>query len=96
MSSAMQSRRPVLAPWPQSSGRTHGRGSADKILIAFDHACLQNDLEIASLLLVEYERVITRPPIPRDARGRLEMERLIGAHSRLWELRRLSAEAGES
>ena len=92
MASSMRSNRQHLASWPVTHVPAHDRRIGDKILIAFDHACLQNDLEIAALLLIEYERIVTRPPITRDAPRRLEMERLVAAHSRLWELLRADAE----
>jgi hypothetical protein len=64
---------------------------SDRILAAFGHACEQDDLEVAALLLTEFERVVTRKPITLDTDGRREMADLISAHRRLWQLLRPNA-----
>jgi hypothetical protein len=63
----------------------HVRRIGDKILLAFNDACDNDELEVAALLLVEYERVVTRPPIGLGTERRREIESLVAAHSRLWE-----------
>ena len=63
------------------------RRLSDKILIAFHHACDQNDFEIAEQLLKILEQIITRRPANPDQNRRKNMESLIAAHERLWLLR---------
>jgi hypothetical protein len=61
---------------------------SDKILAAFDHACEHDDLEVAALLLTEFERVVTRKPVTLGMDRRRVMEDLISAHGHLWQLLR--------
>ena len=63
------------------------RRLSDKILIAFHHACDQNDFEIAEQLLRILETMITRRPAAPDQNRRKNMESLVAAHERLWLLR---------
>jgi len=77
--------------------RKHGGGSnslprytrrlSDKILIAFHHACDQQDLEVAEQLLQVVQMMLTRRGVPQDATKRHDMESLVAAHERLWHLR---------
>jgi hypothetical protein len=67
------------------------RRLSDKILIAFHHACDQEDLEVAAWLLDVLESLTRRPytqPIGTDQEAK---EGLIAAHERLWKLRRPEA-----
>lgn len=91
MLTAIKSKREFFAPQPATPVQAQRRRTSDKILAAFDHACEQDDLEVAALLLVEYERVVTREPTAIGKVRRREMESLISAHSRLWELLRSNA-----
>jgi hypothetical protein len=84
-------RRDLFARPPVTHFQPPSRRMSDKIMIAFDHACEQNDLEVAAVLLIEYERVVTRVPIALGMDRRREMENLISAHGRLWELLRSNA-----
>jgi len=63
------------------------RRLSDKILIAFHHACDQNDFEVAEKLLQILEMMITRRPTLPDQNRRKNMESLVAAHERLWLLR---------
>ena len=63
------------------------RRLSDKILIAFHHACDQNDFEVAQQLLSILEMMITRRPMAPDQNRRKNMESLVAAHERLWLLR---------
>jgi hypothetical protein len=72
--------------WSAPQLALHLRRMGDKILAAFGHACEQDELEVAALLLVEYERFITRPPINLSSERRSEFGTLISAHARLWAL----------
>jgi hypothetical protein len=91
--SSMQA-QPVSDSASPAPGHTpRMRRIGDKILAAFEHASERNELEVAALLLIEYERVVTRIPISLGGERRREMESLISAHNRLWELLRSSVAA---
>ena len=64
------------------------QGIGERMLNAFNDACENDNLEVAALLLIEYERIVTRPPISLDAARRREMEDLVSAHNYLWDLLR--------
>lgn len=74
------------APFMHSQPR--GRRLTERIMAAFDQACEQDDLEVAALLLTEFERIVARKPITPGMDRRREMQELISAHSRLWQLLR--------
>jgi hypothetical protein len=63
------------------------RRLSDKILIAFHHACDQEDFEVAERLLGILEQMLTRRTVPVDANRRKGIESLVAAHERLWHLR---------
>lgn len=65
----------------------YSRRLSDKILIAFHHACDQDDYEVAEELLSILERILTRRPAHPDANRRKSIESLVAAHERLWHLR---------
>ena len=67
--------------------RRHARRLSDKILIAFHHACDQGDFEVAEQLLHILEMMLTRRPLTADGTRRRNMESLVAAHERLWNLR---------
>ena len=76
-------RSPVRgAPQPRQTRRL-----SDKILIAFHHACDQEDFEVAEELLRLLELMLIRRPIQPDVNRRKNMESLVAAHERLWLLR---------
>ena len=73
---------------PGSGGAPrYSRRLSDKILIAFHHACDQNDFEVAEQLLQVLEMMLTRRPLTPDGTRRRNMESLVAAHERLWHLR---------
>ena len=62
------------------------RRLSDKILVAFHQACDQADFEVAERLLGVLERMLRRrPPVPNKRRH--DMDSLVAAHERLWQLR---------
>ena len=63
------------------------RRLSDKILIAFHSACDQADCEVAEQLLHVLEMMLTRRPLAQDGTRRRNMESLVAAHERLWQLR---------
>ena len=65
----------------------YSRRLSDKILIAFHHACDQGDFEVAEQLLHVLEMMLTRRPLTPDGTRRRNMESLVAAHERLWDLR---------
>ncbi len=65
----------------------HSRRLSDKILLAFHHACDQNELDVAEQLLVVLENMIKHRPVHPDQNRRRTMDGLIAAHERLWYLR---------
>jgi hypothetical protein len=76
---------------PQNAPRL-GRRLSDKILVAFHHACDVSDLEIADALLRALETIVTRKPSPHQSGRRRDMESLVAAHERLWQLRNPDAD----
>ena len=80
----------AVAEAGSKSGGTQVRYSrrlSDKILIAFHHACDQDDYEIAQRLLHILELMLNRRPTAPDANRRKSIENLVAAHERLWHLR---------
>jgi len=78
------------------SGDTHRytRRLSDKILIAFHQACDQADFEVAERLLGVLETMLKRsPPVPNQRRR--DVNTLVAAHERLWQLRHPYATAEE-
>ncbi|HEX7390369.1 MAG TPA: hypothetical protein VF286_09670 [Acidiphilium sp.] len=69
---------------PQSR---YSRRLSDKILIAFHHACDQDDYEVAEQLLVVLEKMLARRAANPDTNRRKSIESLVAAHERLWHLR---------
>lgn len=68
---------------------TYNRRLSDKILIAFHHACDERDLEVARQLLKILEVVVNSQKMPAERNRRREVESLVGAHHRLWNLRNI-------
>lgn len=63
------------------------RRLSDKILIAFHHACDQQDVEVAKNLLIVLEFMTRRPSALPGGVERRVKETLVAAHERLWQLR---------
>lgn len=72
---------------PGATPVRYSRRLSDKILIAFHHACDQDDYEIAKQLLTILEMTLNRRPAVPDANRRKSIESLVAAHERLWHLR---------
>jgi len=75
---------------PRRDHRPGGRQTrrlSDKILIAFHHACDQDDFEVAEQLLSILAMMLNRTPPAVPTRRRHDMETLVAAHERLWQLR---------
>jgi hypothetical protein len=63
------------------------RRLSDKILIAFHHACDQEDIEAAAELLNVLELMINRMPTLPAGTDRRTKDSLVAAHERLWQIR---------
>ena len=75
------------APQAGTSVRRHTRRLEDKLLVAFHHACDVSDVEVARLVLHILELMLGRRPAQPDPNRRRNMEGLVAAHERLWNLR---------
>ena len=64
-----------------------GRRLSDKILVAFHQACDAGEYDVAENLLRTLELMLTRKPLPALIGRRRNMENLVAAHERLWQLR---------
>ena len=64
----------------------YSRRLSDKILIAVHYACDQNDYEVANALLDSLEMMLIRPALTRDGMRHRNIESLVAAHERLWNL----------
>ncbi len=67
--------------------RRHTRRLEDKLLVAFHHACDVADIEVARHVLQILELMLARKPPQPDPNRRRNMEGLVAAHERLWNLR---------
>jgi hypothetical protein len=85
----MEIARPRESEARDASGAAprYSRRLSDKVLIAFHHACDQEDFDIAQELLGILEKILTRRPVAPDGNRRRSMESLVAAHERLWHLR---------
>lgn len=81
--SGTESRAPQVA----APVRRYTRRLEDKLLVAFHHACDVADIEIARHVLHILELMLSRKPAQPDPNRRRNMEGLIAAHERLWNLR---------
>jgi hypothetical protein len=70
----------------------YNRRLSDKIQTAFDHACDEGELAVASDLLVTLELVLLRVA-PRPDRREAIVASLMTSHERLWHLRSMAGEA---
>jgi len=86
----MRSDKPSRNPCASQSGRpiSPPARSEHKILAAFEIACQRDEPEVAAPLLARYEKAITQVPKSAASDWRHEIEVLICAHRRLWELLR--------
>jgi hypothetical protein len=68
----------------------YSRRLSDKIQAAFDHACDEGELQVATDLLVTLELVLLRVA-PRPDRREAIVAPLMASHERLWHLRATGA-----
>jgi len=66
----------------------YSRRLSDKIQAAFDHACDEGELIVATELLQTLELVLLRSP-PRPERRETVVAPLLASHERLWHLKSL-------
>lgn len=74
-------------PLPAGPARRHTRRLEDKLLVAFHHACDVADIEVARHVLQILELMLARKPTHPDPHRRRNLEGLVAAHERLWNLR---------
>ncbi len=74
-------------PQPITPLRRHTRRLEDKLLVAFHHACDVSDIEVARHVLQVLELMLSRKPSQPDPNRRRNMEGLVAAHERLWNIR---------
>lgn len=67
--------------------RRYTRRLEDKLLVAFHHACDVADIEVGRHVLQILELMLSRKSAQPDPNRRRNMEGLIAAHERLWNLR---------
>ena len=71
---------------PSGDKERYSRRLSDKIQAAFDHACDEGELIVASQLLETLELVLLRVP-PRPERRETVVAPLLASHERLWHLK---------
>ena len=64
----------------------YSRRLSDKIQAAFDHACDENELQVAAELLTTLEVVLLRVA-PKPDRREAVVAPLMASHERLWHLK---------
>lgn len=69
-----------------SPGALHARRLTDRIMLAFQQACEQGDLDTAGALLRVLETMMARQA-QMEGNRRRNVESLVAAHERLWHLR---------
>ena len=77
----------LVTPQQGAPVRRHTRRLEDKLLVAFHHACDVADIEVARNVLHILELMLSRKPSQPDPSRRRNMEGLVAAHERLWNLR---------
>jgi hypothetical protein len=80
--------------YPPLSVTSRNRLLSDRILIAFNQAYEQDDLDVAERLVRVFETLSRRALKPNTNRRR-EMDNLVAAYQRLWLLRRRNAGTSE-
>lgn len=77
-----------MADAQQTSGdkERYSRRLSDKIQAAFDHACDEGELTVATELLATLELVLLRTP-PKPDRRESVVAPLLASHERLWHLK---------
>ena len=77
-----------------SGAPRYARRLSDKILIAFHHACDESDFVVAEQLLQVLERMQAGQPLAADGNRRRNVETLVAAYERLWQLRHPDTRGG--
>ena len=73
---------------PRGRVEGHRRRLSDKVLVAFHQACDQGDFEVADRLVRILEMVLNRRLLAKpDRRQRGDLDTLVAAHERFWQLR---------
>ena len=80
---------------PSGDKERYSRRLSDKIQAAFDHACDEGELTVATQLLETLELVLLRVP-PRPERRETVVAPLLASHERLWHLKSAVAPAQAS
>ena len=83
--STQQPHPPDVTNTPAVGVRTGGRRRGDAILIAFNHAFEQGDLEVAVQLLIEYQKINAGSPLLVTVDRRKRPDTTASTLSRLWE-----------
>ncbi len=78
-------RPPVVIHNHAAQARPSGRRRGDAILIAFNHAYNQGDLEVASQLLIEYQNLNSEAPLLLTVDRRKRPDDTSSAISQMWE-----------
>jgi hypothetical protein len=68
-------------------GGTKTKSLSDHVIIAFHRACDHSDLGLAKGLLDIVDSMQGWAPVYDEPRSQHDMEILVGAHQRLWNLR---------
>ena len=92
------SQKYLSAP-PKSSGQDKlkfNRRCSDKVLGAFHKACDDSDIGVASSLIKIVELMIERTRTQARFERRVNLEKFVAAHERLWHLKRSMSFAGDS
>jgi hypothetical protein len=63
------------------------RRLSDYVMAAFHSACDVGDLEVAQQLIVVIEHMLRRPPPGGQTERRTDVQPLVAANERLWDLR---------
>jgi hypothetical protein len=76
--------------WPTR----YTRRLSDHVLIAFHHACDQDEVEVARRLLDLLEFMVRRPPRWPGGRERRVKASLVAAYERLWSIQQQESPGG--
>jgi hypothetical protein len=83
----------LLARCADVPSTRYTRRLSDHVLIAFHHACDQDDIVVARRLLKVLDFMARRPPPGLGGRERRAEESLVAAYERLWHLKHPEASA---
>ena len=83
--STQQPQHPPVNNSQTANQRAGGRRRGDAILIAFNHAFEQGDLEVASRLLMEYQKINADSPLALSVDRRKQPDDAASSLSQLWD-----------